>query len=255
MGSLYTLRPSLTCTCPTVHPHACGEHEKIEAQTRRINGSSPRMWGTHEAESGTEGTQRFIPTHVGNTGAGPAAGSPDPVHPHACGEHEAPLLRALSSGGSSPRMWGTRSAPPPGEARTRFIPTHVGNTWDRAGISREKSVHPHACGEHLGRWRLFRCPDGSSPRMWGTLGDMPDTTHTSRFIPTHVGNTSVHRDSTFWRSVHPHACGEHSKSTRRGWTSTGSSPRMWGTRSLDSLEPLEHRFIPTHVGNTHRPLS
>ena len=30
-----------------------------------------------------------------------------------------------------------------------------------------------------------------------------------RFIPTHVGNTTVMSDGSWFKSVHPHACGEH----------------------------------------------
>ena len=48
--------------------------------------------------------------------------------------------------------------------------------------------------------------------MWGTLVVTTTSTAIVRFIPTHVGNTF----SVLWprssRSVHPHACGEHTSS-------------------------------------------
>ena len=54
---------------------------------------------------------------------------------------------------------------------------------------RTSTVHPHACGEHIGssspRTRAF----GSSPRMWGTLYKAELASLRMRFIPTHVGNT------------------------------------------------------------------
>ena len=51
-------------------------------------------------------------------------------------------------------------------------------------------------------------------------------------------------------TVHPHACGEHSRSSRLALPSIGSSPRMWGTLSLCLSRSSQNRFIPTHVGNT-----
>ncbi len=52
---------------------------------------------------------------------------------------------------------------------------------------------------------------------------------------------------------HPHACGEHIPVLPAGWVNSGSSPRMWGTRSARKCRPSVLRFIPTHVGNTLPP--
>ncbi len=86
--------------------------------------------------------------------------------------------------------------------------------------------------------------------MWGTRpGTLPGRT-SARFIPTHVGNTPAEDLRSCYRSVHPHACGEHSNTTRKRWLRHGSSPRMWGTHP--HIFPIVEweRFIPTHVGNT-----
>jgi len=72
--------------------------------------------------------RRFIPTHVGNTYPRLLRGFPCPVHPHACGEHEAAEARLEIAAGSSPRMWGTQARSLQEICRHRFIPTHVGNT-------------------------------------------------------------------------------------------------------------------------------
>ena len=191
----------------TVHPHACGEHEIWHSRTSN-RGSSPRLWGTrgcgmpvhphacgehvkhqtrvmmrhavHPHACGehafTACIIRFIPTPVGNTDQRENVKA---VHPHACGEHV-----FYGKDGSSPRLWGTRTAKfshmhhhrfiptPVGNMLTisimedRFIPTPVGNT--ERGVPRCMTVHPHACGEH------------------GSI--MP--------------------------SVHPHACGEHNAFSR-----------------------------------------
>ncbi len=92
---------------------------------------------------------------------------------------------------------------------TRFIPTHVGNTPLVLKMSTSPSVHPHACGEHI-TLSISACSSvGSSPRMWGTRYGWFSIQGNIRFIPTHVGNTSCSACLSSTRSVHPHACGEH----------------------------------------------
>ncbi len=84
-----TAMAGLSLTNLTVHPHACGEHTGPPDQVGAALGSSPRMWGTR-ARAGPRGPPgRFIPTHVGNTSEFPEMPGRSPVHPHACGEHEA----------------------------------------------------------------------------------------------------------------------------------------------------------------------
>ncbi|CAB1083926.1 hypothetical protein D1AOALGA4SA_11460 [Olavius algarvensis Delta 1 endosymbiont] len=53
-----------------------------------------------------------------------------------------------------------------------------------------------------------------------------------------------------YRTVHPHACGEHKKPKDIAKFQRGSSPRLWGTRFRRNWVPPAHRFIPTPVGNT-----
>jgi len=147
------------------------------------------MWGTHGVSPIGRNEGRFIPTHVGNTPSRSGEGQPRPVHPHACGEHNAPYDPRVTKGGSSPRMWGTRIALMTIRDKRRFIPTHVGNTQeDRRGLVRQ-AVHPHACGEHPAITRNRETQGGSSPRMWGTRLFCSEYWWMARFIPTHVGNT------------------------------------------------------------------
>ena len=91
---------------------------------------------------------------------------------------------------------------------------------------------------------------GSSPRMWGTRGNLVNGHASGRFIPTHVGNTTRGPGSPCRPPVHPHACGEHVTGISVGDIVGGSSPRMWGTRVPVRRLCRRHRFIPTHVGNT-----
>ena len=197
------------CSAQAVHPHACGEHDAARDSDASGCGSSPRMWGTHPGATVAALIGRFIPTHVGNTLSGSQRGRQSTVHPHACGEHRRVDGNIAIPTGSSPRMWGTRKVQRLDARQSRFIPTHVGNTVAGRRPCSAQAVHPHACGEHTLAHAARNSDHGSSPRMWGTHVGRHGPMHLARFIPTHVGNTLVRPPQSEWRSVHPHACGEH----------------------------------------------
>jgi len=91
---------------------------------------------------------------------------------------------------------------------------------------------------------------GSSPRLWGTRDNDEVGIYFRRFIPTPVGNTSTQRLSSESKTVHPHACGEHTEVCGGTVHGRGSSPRLWGTHQVDQGMKRVDRFIPTPVGNT-----
>ena len=132
-----------------------------------------------------------------------------PVHPHACGEHCYCLRNHKQGDGSSPRLWGTHSGQTLCFIAQRFIPTPVGNTSQVRTRRKNRSVHPHACGEHAFSSSSGSMPSGSSPRLWGTLQSSGFNRISTRFIPTPVGNTLEYINSKRVETVHPHACGEH----------------------------------------------
>ena len=172
-----------------VHPHACGEHTLPPRWFTPMIGSSPRLWGTLRPRLQLPSQRRFIPTPVGNTHGTQNLMPGHAVHPHACGEHSRRQHPLTQENGSSPRLWGTPHRHLSAGLEIRFIPTPVGNT--RSGVSRtpRKTVHPHACGEHLACSRLQVSGSGSSPRLWGTLRRRSGGRRFGRFIPTPVGNT------------------------------------------------------------------
>ena len=112
----------------SVHPHACGEHDRVVSELAKIAGSSPRVWGTRLTVYFRASQIRFIPTRVGNTCPPLLGHSLTTVHPHACGEHRRPLPPTAHATGSSPRVWGTHDLNSPNNGFMRFIPTRVGNT-------------------------------------------------------------------------------------------------------------------------------
>ena len=153
-------------------------------------------------------------------------------------------------GGSSPRLLGTPEQTITDPGHGRFIPTPVGNTATPSGTPSATPVHPHACGEHILMAGRSRQPNGSSPRLWGTLQGQDPGRLNPRFIPTPVGNTYSAAAEREQASVHPHACGEHTARLQIIVPYCGSSPRLWGTLGLAIERSVTLRFIPTPVGNT-----
>ena len=215
----------------SVHPHVCGEYERVATYPDDETGSSPRVWGIRLQATNIRSHLRFIPTCVGNTGSIFRSCKNTAVHPHVCGEYITCLedrfashrfiptcvgnttsleMMVPSINGSSPRVWGIRFCLAFSGGNHRFIPTCVGNTWSAPA---RKAM-----------------PTGSSPRVWGIPFLWSDIDGRRRFIPTCVGNTACNPWGSPARSVHPHVCGEY-------WQAV-----EW-SRHPD-------RFIPTCVGNT-----
>ena len=175
------------------------------------------------------------------------------VHPHACGEHCFYSRLSILVTGSSPRLWGTHRFRVLLGAWARFIPTPVGNTPSVRKSHALIAVHPHACGEHYFPLADATAYIGSSPRLWGTRCLVRSGGSKKRFIPTPVGNTAGGCERCGRKTVHPHACGEHTKRSEVTCVNCGSSPRLWGTPVKTPPQSTFWRFIPTPVGNTLHP--
>ena len=195
----------------------------------QLPGSSPRVWGTFNAETYVGTRNRFIPTGVGNMAPRLPIRNDDTVHPHGCGEHTIIHEPIQLVNGSSPRVWGTFSRGCEVVVYNRFIPTGVGNISSPGRCQAITTVHPHGCGEHISLLITSLIDSGSSPRVWGTFFRLILNVETVRFIPTGVGNIYSSSISSNSSTVHPHGCGEHwsAPPIHRRWR--GSSPRVWGT--------------------------
>ena len=151
--------------------------------------------------------------------------------------------------GSSPRTWGTAAGAEFVALLARIIPTHVGNRAKPAPMGVPATDHPHARGEQSGPLAFLRPHIGSSPRTWGTASGPHPTRSGRRIIPTHVGNSCLSRSPCDLSSDHPHARGEQTMPNSARPSSSGSSPRTWGTAESRQVSSLSLRIIPTHVGN------
>ena len=172
------------------------------------------------------------------------------VHPRACGEHFTATGTGAATGGSSPRVRGTRGRCRSPTKRARFIPARAGNTRNPPTARKAPGVHPRACGEHLGGKHAPDAAGGSSPRVRGTRHLDLMATRAGRFIPARAGNTHPSAPKRRFNLVHPRACGEHKPAAMPTWAFSGSSPRVRGTPAETPPASCRVRFIPARAGNT-----
>ena len=233
-----------------VHPRVCGERSAAEAVGHWLAGSSPRVRGTRKpSKAATDevggssprvrGTpanpasdlqmQRFIPACAGNAPAWTGANAATAVHPRVCGERPAGRQALAEHTGSSPRVRGTRGHACPQLRRQRFIPACAGNASSTAAAS--PSIN------------------GSSPRVRGTRLSLLSPFCLDRFIPACAGNAPTRPEPPPRTPVHPRVCGERALAPTTTVLTTGSSPRVRGTRDRERKWRLRHRFIPACAGN------
>ena len=141
--------------------------------------------------------------------------------------------------------WSLRFAASPG-----IIPACAGNT----SIFKKENLywgdHPRVCGEHAGFVVPFDADGGSSPRVRGTLLWNGDNAVRYGIIPACAGNTLHGRLRSLPRRDHPRVCGEHLYSFACHAASSGSSPRVRGTRWRAPSVRVSSGIIPACAGNT-----
>ena len=241
------------CQCPepqTVHPHTRGEYViACSAQNMRVDRFTPTPVGNTQPGFEITGNDRrftptrvgntfkacayslsrFTPTHVGNTLASEMLHFHS-VHPHTRGEYLDSDLLPCHLNGSPPHPWGIRSCVAVGY-RSFGSPPHP---WGIRSIAESPyligSVHPHTRGEYVIQWITARIAVHPHTRGEYARWRLPDSLST-RFTPTHVGNTMTHGDRRILRhTVHPHTRGEYIV--------------------VLSGRQVISRFTPTRVGNT-----
>jgi hypothetical protein len=128
-----------------------------------------------------------------------------------------------------PAVLGTRRPRRQRAQLSRFIPARAGNARSSSGASMRTAVHPRACGE---RYQVaIKAPPehGSSPRVRGTPRLADHGVHPHRFIPARAGNAAATRARPTPSTVHPRACGERANDTTAANRFAGSPPRVRGT--------------------------
>ena len=133
-----------------------------------------------------------------------------------------------------------------------IIPAYAGNTLLLILKIWATRDHPRVCGEHwLGsdRWVFVL---GSSPRMRGTHVDGVGLLRHLGIIPAYAGNTDWSYPLLRHSRDHPRVCGEHRNHRTSRRDTSGSSPRMRGTRDAQQAGYLRGGIIPAYAGNTLR---
>ena len=160
------------------------------------------------------------------------------------------MMTTTGRAGSSPRMRGTPVLHESRTLRGGIIPAYAGNT--ATGVERvsRNRDHPRVCGEHM-RCGVVEVRDvGSSPRMRGTPCDCLPQAGGLGIIPAYAGNTMGFDSVACQEQDHPRVCGEHSAASCICSSSSGSSPRMRGTRRNAVRSSDSTGIIPAYAGNT-----
>ena len=192
----------------SVHPRVCGERLAAAPPGMPADGSSPRMRGTLIFVCLGELPDRFIPAYAGNASRADVVEAFKAVHPRVCGERSLKNYVVPQIRGSSPRMRGTPQYRALGKRFQRFIPAYAGNASSPPSRISPRAVHPRVCGERAFQVRCALACSGSSPRMRGTLGQLPEPQASVRFIPAYAGNARTRTRLRRAASVHPRVCGE-----------------------------------------------
>ena len=166
------------------------------------------------------------------------------------GAHPNDFCNCASALGPSPRAWGSRPRLVNRQTGERSIPTCVGLTDPADRTLGRAAVHPHVRGAHGNPAAQGDHPSGPSPRAWGSHN--PDQGHwvLLRSIPTCVGLTDHHHAGRHGSAVHPHVRGAHGFSGLVRPSTTGPSPRAWGSH-ITGLLPGFPALVHPHVRGAH----
>ncbi len=177
------------------------------------------------------------------------------VHPRGCGERSFFCVGVNKTGGSSPRLRGTRAKDVRHGRVIRFIPAAAGNAVVVRSLNSSISVHPRGCGERVVLSGLEIAQGGSSPRLRGTRVGRKRHQSGARFIPAAAGNAVTFTASITATTVHPRGCGERRNAALNQLVGFGSSPRLRGTLLHRSALTPTRRFIPAAAGNAARQIN
>ena len=137
--------------------------------------------------------------------------------------------------------------------RSRFIPACAGNSVRAFSSASGLPVHPRVCGELDVDDGAPAAAHGSSPRVRGTPVGRRGVVVGPRFIPACAGNSTATGPASRRPTVHPRVCGELSVLRSRSDMSSGSSPRVRGTRTGVRRSPIARAVHPRVCGELHRP--
>ena len=208
------------------------------------------MRGAPFVQYKAERWEGIIPACAGSTGLDTGTLEPRRDHPRMCGEHDAGIVAADFSRGSSPHVRGARRRRPRPCAQRGIIPACAGSTLNESAMTSVLWDHPRMCGEHVSVSTLESYCVGSSPHVRGARNPLLPRQLLLGIIPACAGSTMRQTSSGRSPRDHPRMCGEHYKAVSRETFDPGSSPHVRGALSAvhDACDDLG--IIPACAGST-----
>ena len=93
---------------------------------------------------------------------------------------------------------------------------------------------------------------GSSPRVWGQVGQFTTQWYSERIIPTRVGTSGVLLPNILYRRDHPHACGDKSCQPKSSVILTRIIPTRVGTSFSVNFLMSSRQDHPHACGDKYR---
>ena len=129
-------------------------------------------------------------------------------HPHAYGDKPCKDPAKSATMGSSPRVWGQEDVCLSFLLFSGIIPTRMGTSIGSGGSFRSFQDHPHAYGDKS-EWHYQKNKYlGSSPRVWGQVGESMRLLRQTGIIPTRMGTRGLRYSRVGLNQDHPHAYGD-----------------------------------------------
>ena len=149
-------------------------------------------------------------------------------------------------------MRGKRGNRFPRFRRGGLIPAYAGKTTRIVSGTLKCGAHPRVCGENFDLRECRSVRRGSSPRMRGKPGPLPEYARVRRLIPAYAGKTRSTALLLTALRAHPRVCGENLKHAGELMPFEGSSPRMRG-KLCRAIKVICHiGLIPAYAGKTRR---
>ena len=138
--------------------------------------------------------------------------------------------------GEHPRVCGENcGVQPTGRYRLRNIPAYAGKTQGINIRHYYSPEHPRVCGENLHTRPARSHQVGTSPRMRGKHNNFYSGHKPRRNIPAYAGKTRRHYSQDPLGAEHPRVCGENKRQGLPRSAPPGTSPRMRGKLSTNTL--------------------
>ena len=161
-------------------------------------------------------------------------------------------LVQLRISGLSPRVRGSRHARPSAGIRAGSIPACAGEPAMPSALEGDRWVYPRVCGGAPSGTTHPANRDGLSPRVRGSPVQEQQAVRQWRSIPACAGEPGWLHAAAGYTRVYPRVCGGAETQDSACFTTSGLSPRVRGSHTVETMIVTKARSIPACAGE---PLS